>query len=754
MMSGNRSYSMFRRGLYTLLFGILLLAALSISILGHGYSSVFQEALRAQSEDTAYMLSNNIELLLEGVLNSASTLGTENPQITAMLFQQEKDPIVNYEGFLQMKSLKTANPCISFVAAYNQRLDLFFSTDALDSRSKEALIDLTKLNYPSYTHSNCTLLQLNQRTSANPNQKNALTFVHYAGISQSNAIGALLIGVDCGYLQSCLTTRFSDDSIVMLLVDQDGRVISHPDADMIYADFSKQPYVSAALSSDQEIGSAMLRIDDENTLATWKKSGYGWTYISLIPYSAINSQIAFWRGIIIIVALGIAFLSVLYAYFGAKHMFKPIKDLLSHSDFTPSTGKINEMEYLSAQLTDYQKYLENHMRTHELTLGHWLRGESESDEAFCLDYLKSHLREEKCALALLSIDRTKAYRQLDNDRHREIMQALGNYVKWALACPACYVVISGNMAAIIFPASSDENAGKKIRSGLNTFYAQFILPCCAAYPEETSGIEALPALCAKAESLMEEHYYAQGGGISLHTAKEQRSKGIQYDFKWELSIWEAIRRNDADELEKSVESFFSILRQCDYDFVKLYLRLLMCNVIAYFCAAMNDSNADALYAEMRSIIDLETLDLAHEAMSDMFLSLAQRFTALPESDAAARIVRMATSLTRENYTNPGFALNDVAGAMDLSPVYFNRMFKKATGKSYSAYLNSFRLTMLCSLLRSTNKPLNHLCTEVGIANESYCYTLFKKEYGITPSQYRARYAPEKEADPENSEKQD
>ena len=748
MINTHRPYSMFRRGLYTLLIGILLLSVLSFGFLGRGYSAILQRAIQTQSEDSAYILANNIELLLDNVLNATSALGGENAKITTMMLQQKKDPIANFLGYLEMKSLKTANLCASYVAVYNERLDLFYSTDALDAKSKAMLIDLVKTNFPSYSRSRCTLLQLSRRAGMKEQKKNALTFVYYDDLSKPNAIGALVVGVDCGYLQTCLKTRYNDDNVVIMLVDQDGRVISHPDANMICADFSHEPYVEAALQSEQDIDSTMLGINGENTMVTWRKSEYGWTYISLIPYSAISNRLTLWRNITILVMLGAVLLALLYAYFGARHMYKPIRGLLNQSDYAPETAKMNDIEYLSEQLSKYREYHENESRTREITFGLWLRGDSEGcDTAFCCEFLKSYFHYDACSLALLSIDRTETYRLLDADRRHEILQALGNYASGALQCPAYVIATTGNTIALIFSAANAESVADRLRAGLETFHAQFMLPCSAAYPAETSRIEALPALYERSIELMKEHYFVQNESVCVYTEKTLRSRNIQYDVKWDLSIWEAVRARNSDEIERYLEQALDVIRQCDFDSAKMYLRLLLSNIVAYFCAAKNDANADALYTEIRAVMELDTLELARQAILNMLATIARQCEALPSSDSADRITSTATKLTRENYNNPNFALNDVAEAMDLSPAYFNRVFKKATGKSYSAYLNSFRLTMLCSLLRSTNKPLSHLCTEVGIANENYCYTLFKKEYGMTPSQYRAQYMTNRDEDP-------
>ena len=740
-MTRIRSYSMFRRGLYTLLFGLLLLGIMAIGILGREHEKILLEEIRLQAEDTAYMLTNNAEVLLDSVLGMASTLASDNPQINAVMFQTVKNPIVNYFGLLQMRALKTAHSCVSFVAIYNQRLDLLCPTDAMDQQTKDTLCRLAVSNYPSFSRSGGTLVRMSRKLSATSQlTKDTLVFIYYSDISREGHIGSLIFGVDCSFLQDYLSTGPESDNAVIMLIDKSGCVISHPQQELIGTNLSQEPYVKAAFGSGLDHGSAALTIGRDNTLVTWKSSEYGWAYISLLPYAAISRRMSFWKNLIASIVIGVALFSVLYAYFGARHLFMPIKKLLGASDYQPGTGAQDEMEYLTAQLSSYRNRLQGERQAQEIMLRHWLREGSEDEKPLCEDYLKRHLGNTEYALTLLSVDLTETFRMLDDSHRREVLRAFADCVRQPLKGPASGVILSDRVAAIIFAPYPGEDAAQAIRSGLEAFHAQFSLPCCAAFLEQTSPINGLPILYANTSLLLQEHFYDPQGSVILHTQKQAHTRDIAYDFRWEMAVWEAIRNKDTDEVARAVGQFVGAVRECDYESVSLYARQLMCNVIAYYCAATHDANASALYVKVREIMHLETLELAHSAMCGLFEKLAGDYSPPSDMDASGRIVQQATRITSENYGNPEFTLNDVAEALNLSPSYFNRVFKKATGQSYSSYLNGFRLSMLCSLLSTTAIPLNRLFAEVGIANEKYGFTLFKKEYGVTPSQYRDRFS--------------
>jgi len=68
--------------------------------------------------------------------------------------------------------------------------------------------------------------------------------------------------------------------------------------------------------------------------------------------------------------------------------------------------------------------------------------------------------------------------------------------------------------------------------------------------------------------------------------------------------------------------------------------------------------------------------------------------------------------------------------------YFNRLFKKKTGMTYSAYVQDVRLTRAEKMLYSTNKSVSEIAELIGYHNKGYFYKIFQEKYGMTPQQYR------------------
>jgi AraC-like DNA-binding protein len=78
----------------------------------------------------------------------------------------------------------------------------------------------------------------------------------------------------------------------------------------------------------------------------------------------------------------------------------------------------------------------------------------------------------------------------------------------------------------------------------------------------------------------------------------------------------------------------------------------------------------------------------------------------------------------------------VADLLHLTESNFCKFFKKATGKTYSDYLNEMRINEACRLLVQTEKSVNQIAFDCGFETLSYFNRVFLNKKGITPSGYR------------------
>jgi len=98
-------------------------------------------------------------------------------------------------------------------------------------------------------------------------------------------------------------------------------------------------------------------------------------------------------------------------------------------------------------------------------------------------------------------------------------------------------------------------------------------------------------------------------------------------------------------------------------------------------------------------------------------------------------LRQVTDWMAEHFVED-FNLDQLASRAGLSKFHFHRLFKSAVGVSPSSYHTNLRMDAARRLLRETKKSITDIAFEVGYSNSSYFAQVFRKEAGLSPSDYR------------------
>jgi len=89
----------------------------------------------------------------------------------------------------------------------------------------------------------------------------------------------------------------------------------------------------------------------------------------------------------------------------------------------------------------------------------------------------------------------------------------------------------------------------------------------------------------------------------------------------------------------------------------------------------------------------------------------------------------------ENY-NADFSMTDIAEKMGMDSSQFSRCFKKASGNTFTGFVNRLRVNRACQLLTETDKYISTICYHVGYNNVANFNRRFVEIKKITPSEYR------------------
>ena len=89
----------------------------------------------------------------------------------------------------------------------------------------------------------------------------------------------------------------------------------------------------------------------------------------------------------------------------------------------------------------------------------------------------------------------------------------------------------------------------------------------------------------------------------------------------------------------------------------------------------------------------------------------------------------------ENYMHK-IRLSDFAEAEGFSMSYLSHFIKSTLNQSFQEYVNSVRVNCACKLISGGEDKLTAVCMASGFSDYRYFSAAFKKQFGMTPEQYK------------------
>ena len=157
--------------------------------------------------------------------------------------------------------------------------------------------------------------------------------------------------------------------------------------------------------------------------------------------------------------------------------------------------------------------------------------------------------------------------------------------------------------------------------------------------------------------------------------------------------------------------------------------------------------ADAYLAKPFS---LEELHLTIDNLIDNVRRLKGKFTgALKQDDKVEKVevkgydeelMERIMKVVNENLSDSDFNVEKMCDEVGVSRTQLHRKLKEMTGVPTSEFLRNIRLNEAARLLREHKINITQVSYMVGFANNSHFSTAFKKYFGMSPTEYAARYS--------------
>ncbi|GHV25757.1 hypothetical protein FACS189498_4200 [Spirochaetia bacterium] len=438
-------------------------------------------------------------------------------------------------------------------------------------------------------------------------------------------------------------------------------------------------------------------------------------------------------------------MGILISYFMAVTMYRPIRRLLNRFNYVPSRES-----FVSARAED--AYLEQQIDRLSSTAG---MSETLVRNYFILNLLRNQNIDDNVnnklfetafnspfyLVCLISLDGRKERETGDVkefEAARQTIISIGDEIfkksRESLDC----VAVSPSEAAVVLhlddgvyplqlvPMLMEIGVAVKKYHGISVSIAVSSI---------VNSIYAINDSYEEAKILMKERFFNGPGQLLMKEAVKPK-KEIPYPGELGEALYNAVLSGETEKIDETVKNFLGVLAKTTCDYAQMYINMLIMRFLSQNLPGGSDSpNVETFDSLFRKLRNTETLQAAGNVLSTFCHSLAADIKNKSGS-LMSPLVNDSINLMKKRYADPLFSVNSAAEYFNITPSYFNRVFKRTVGISFSEYLSEYRMEIACTLLRETNNPIGSVPEAVGISNSNYFYTLFKKIYNLTPQQYR------------------
>jgi len=232
------------------------------------------------------------------------------------------------------------------------------------------------------------------------------------------------------------------------------------------------------------------------------------------------------------------------------------------------------------------------------------------------------------------------------------------------------------------------------------------------------------------------------GRNSIITPKmiESNSNNPNQEISLELrrKLEEEIRRGNLGKIEEVLDKIAEEMSRLDYSNI-IVTSILMFNVIKDTVDETNKMSLKPISFDLssvsHSILNAETIDDFKIAVMDSLKNIIELKGNIKKEDRHRVLVDNIKDVIKSNYSDSSLCVDEIASMMKMSSRYIGRIFKETTGMTINEYINDVRISAASELLKNTTMSVAEISNNVGIENDTYFYSLFKKKYGVTPKEY-------------------
>ncbi len=213
-----------------------------------------------------------------------------------------------------------------------------------------------------------------------------------------------------------------------------------------------------------------------------------------------------------------------------------------------------------------------------------------------------------------------------------------------------------------------------------------------------------------------------------------------YPISIELELMNDVRQGKFDRIAATLD----MLIDKNFNEMKLSDEMATCLLFEIFSTSvktLNDLQIDPKdvfpsgYHPQELLLHQKNPEAIKEVLREIYGRIG-RFILSSRRDGASQKCEKIKAYLQTHYQDPNLCLAMVADEFQMNQTYLSFFFREETGENLINYVRKLKVGKAREYLRQTSLPLSEIAEKVGYSNSSVLIRNFKKEEGMTPSQFR------------------
>lgn len=738
-----RSYIQNRRLFTTFLLCITVCIVVTLLSSSYVYYRNYSGIALKQAFQSDLNSLNRTSKEINGMTASAQSLAFQiyrNSTIAKLLYYPVPHIFDVTAGMGEISNYLSSMPFIESILVYNSASETFYiaahsGQNGIFTRNELADTGIMNVLEHFREYKPFTPIPRTYNTHSGESENiSAYTYLCYDAINKNQTIhSAVIVNISAAWIHKEQAAEHVESPGQTYILDDQGRILS---TNTLLPPIWSEPEARMILNTvtDRPSGYFIGTFNSEKSLISFTEmDSLGWQYVRVTPYHSITDTIGTIRNTTVTIAIFILAAGLLVSWLLSGILYMPIRRIMH---------KVNSLE------TEKRN---NHPLVKQNALRALLLGSRTLSSPGKLEGLKNigiaFRFQEDYRVVLLKIDRfqqLKKKRGADLPIYKFAIMNIATEILSDYYTSEAVDMDDDSVAVLVNVGHTDEPADDKVfldrLSEIQRAVHDFLsISVSGAYsPTTNQPLHLHPLYGQVKEAVLHRMFYGHGCLIDSEEILALKSKEYLYPTEKEKRLTEAVMAGKAEEALELFTDMVQETSQYPIQVMRLAISHLNMTINNLIYTIQKNGALGAhggLEVYMPSADDVETVEEL-TASFRTFVEEVRSKLAEKRSVKQGDLVRSVNGLIEKHYADPNLCLNWIADQLNLSSIYVSRVYKQQTLHAIVDVINDYRLDKAKAHLEGSDSSIADIADRTGYTSTSYFHRMFKKRFGVTPSEYR------------------